>query len=101
MLIITRKKEFRDYFRAYKVILDDKEIGKIKSGETKKFELPKGVHQLHLKIDWCTSSTVEFSSSQEDLEFECGNSLKGLKILRASTAVFTESDSYLWLKKMD
>ncbi len=100
MLIIKRRKEFRDYFRAYKVILDDKEIGKVKRGETKKFDIPKGDHELHLKIDWCTSNAIEFNMSDNEVEFECGNSLKGLKILKASSAVFSESESYLWLQQV-
>ena len=61
MLILKREIEnWTDVTRAYKVFIDAVEVGNIKNGETKQYELSEGAHTLQLKIDWCSSNTENF-----------------------------------------
>jgi len=46
---------WRDSARAYKVLLDDIEVGQIEEGEDKEFHVDPGAHRLRLKIDWAAS----------------------------------------------
>jgi hypothetical protein len=44
-----------DQLRAYKVLLDEREVAAIKQGETTYLNMTPGRHRLRLKIDWCSS----------------------------------------------
>lgn len=96
---IKRDSGYADRLRAYKIILDKKVIGKIKNGQEVTLEVPKGNHQLYLKIDWCRSNTVNFDAHDSNIKFECGSNLRGFKILLALFYVTFFRDQYLWLKK--
>ncbi len=50
--------DWRDSARAYKVLLDDIEVGEVEEGEDKEFHVDPGAHRLRLKIDWATSREV-------------------------------------------
>lgn len=49
---------YRDALRRYAVLLDDAQVGSIGRGQTLRFEVPSGAHQLQLKIDWCSSQPL-------------------------------------------
>ncbi|MGL5273048.1 MAG: hypothetical protein ACRC8J_06150 [Phocaeicola sp.] len=53
MAAITLKREnrFVDQTRAYKIIIDGKQTGAIKNGETKEFTTTPGLHNVRVKID--------------------------------------------------
>ncbi len=53
-----------DAARAYKVIIDGKEAGKILKGQTLQFDLAPGHHTLRLKIDWCSSRELIFDVAE-------------------------------------
>lgn len=99
MIKIKRDSGYADRIRAYKVILDEKVIGEIKNGQEVTLEVPKGNHQLYLKIDWCRSNTVNFDANDSAIKFECGSNLRGLKILLVMFYIIFFRDQYLWLKK--
>ncbi len=67
-LIINRSSEYTNRLRAIKIIVDGKEIDTIKNGETKRFDLPEGDHQVQAKIDWCTSNVVQFRISEGNIK---------------------------------
>lgn len=46
---------YRDALRGYAVLLDGARVGSIRRGQTLRFAVPSGAHQLQLKIDWCAS----------------------------------------------
>src|SRR3954452_23086889 len=48
-----------DRARAYKVMVDGNEVGSVKRGETQTFQVPPGPHEVHMKIDWTRSPSVE------------------------------------------
>ncbi|MET7479480.1 hypothetical protein ABZT17_34670 [Streptomyces sp. NPDC005648] len=48
----------RDALRGYAVLIDGAQAGSIRRGQTLRFDVPAGTHQLQLKIDWCTSRAL-------------------------------------------
>jgi hypothetical protein len=49
-----------DRARKYKVLIDDRELGAIKSGETKSFPVDPGKHTIQLRIDWAKSPAMDY-----------------------------------------
>ncbi len=93
---ITRVNGSADKLRAYKVLVDDAEVGTIKDGETKQFPVADGKHTVKLKIDWCSSQPISFDRSGNQVSFECGSS----SVLRAAFCAFFNTKDYMWLKQV-
>lgn len=94
MIRISREKGYLDRLRKYKVILDGSVCGNIKAGETKDFHVNPGIHTISLKIDWCTSDTLEFHVPESGIvEFECGTSGGG-----GIMDVTFSKNKYLWIR---
>jgi hypothetical protein len=72
----------RDRLRSYKVELDGKIIGKIRSGECSDFNVEPGHHRLRMKADWTGSQILSFEIKKGAVShFECqpnGHSLTAL-----------------------
>jgi hypothetical protein len=96
MITVTRPAELADKTRAYKVLLDGTQIGDIRQGESKPFEVPQGAHTLQLKVDWCTSKPLHFDLTDEPLTFECGSNAG-----KSALAAFFKSKDYIWLRQVD
>ena len=101
MIRITRKHAFMDLFRAYKVLLDGKEVSRIRNGKQIEVDVSPGIHLMQLKIDWCYSNEVEFElkNNQDLLEFECGNNYAGKRVFRGVLNTMGSGGHYLWLKE--
>ena len=102
MISIKRDSGFADKTRAYKVILDGEEVGKIKDGQKIKIDIAPGGHKLYIKIDWCQSNIVEFEMNENIIEFECGSNLRGPKLLLPFIILIYitfRKKQYIWLKK--
>jgi hypothetical protein len=70
--IARRPALWRDRLRAYKVILDGSEVGKIRDGQAIDLRVSPGKHDLRLKIDWSGSQGLTFeASASEIIRFEC------------------------------
>lgn len=101
MIKITRKNEYADRIRNYKILIDGNLFGTIKPNETISLYLPNGNHNIYLKIDWCKSNKINFTlSEKENLHFECGNNLKGWKLLISILYITILKNRYLWIKKI-
>ena len=99
MIRITRASEYVDSIRKYKVFVDGKNIGIIKSGMIEEFKTSAGEHVIYLKIDWCRSNKIAFhSTDNEILEFDCGNNINPLKLLRGFLYITFLKNKYLWIK---
>ena len=87
---------YRDMFRPYLVLIDDIEIGRIKRGQTLRFDVPAGAHRLQLKIDWCTSAPLiaEVEAGQA-ISFVCA---PGGSPVGAIAAVTAGADEYISLR---
>ena len=53
---------WRDSRRSYSVMLDGHKVAKVRRGERLELPVSAGHHELYLKIDWCTSQTVELEA---------------------------------------
>ncbi len=98
---ITRDQGYADKGRAYVVLLDGKELGRLNDGESKKFSVAPGAHRLALKIDWCGSNEVEFNlRDQQTLKFEARSNLRGSRLFLAGLYVFFAPKKYLALAQI-
>jgi hypothetical protein len=57
-LEISRAKGGGDLLRAYHVLVDGKDLGKIRRGQSRCFALPAGAHQVHLELDSQRSRSI-------------------------------------------
>ena len=97
---LKRDSGYSDRIRAYHVVLDGKKVVKIGNGESVEFEAEPGTHELFLKIDWCRSNKITFSISEGQTKtFDCGSSLRGLKMILAILYITFLKNSYLWLSE--
>jgi hypothetical protein len=62
---------WQDRFRAYVVRIDEQAVGKLRRGESARFELSPGPHTLQVTIDWKRSEAFEISG-EEPVAFLCG-----------------------------
>lgn len=86
-----------DSARAYKIFIDGIEVGDIRKGETKCFDLNEGFHSLQLKIDWCSSKAESFVVEKgKTIYAECSPCKKGVFGTLFST--FVTTDDYINLK---
>ena len=77
---------YQDRARAYKVMLDGEEMGRVKRGESVSFDAAPGAHQLQMKIDWATSEPLDIEvAAGQDLRFECWPNAKPLTALYWTT----------------
>lgn len=65
-LTIVRKKEFINYFRNYRIVIDGKKAGSVGNGQTKVFDIPDGHHTIQAGIDWCASQTKDVKVDADD-----------------------------------
>lgn len=102
-LTINRSNEYVNRLRAIKILVNGKEIGTIKNGETKSFELPSGNHQLQAKIDWCTSNKVQFNITEGQTKtFYMDSFANHNRIGKLATIfyIFFNTGSYLQLNEV-
>lgn len=101
MVTIQRDSGYADRVRAYKVVLDGDVVGEIRNGQKLELDVAPGQHEMHLKIDWCRSNSVDFIVDGDLVEFECGSSLRGRKLLLALLYVSVRRSQYIWLRRVD
>ena len=100
--LIKRDSGWTDKRRNYKVVLDDTVIANIADGQSVELDVPPGKHRLMMKIDWCTSNTIELEINDENIEFKCGSSMSGAKLLIPSIELVNTTfrrKQYIWLKQ--
>jgi hypothetical protein len=99
-LVLYRDSGFVDAYRKYAILIDGRQIGSVKNGETKTVSLEPGAHTLKLEIDWCSSNTISFDlTSNETARFRCGSNLRGLRAFLGPLCVFFAPSKYLYLRK--
>lgn len=57
-LEISRRRRGPARFRAYHVIVNETDLGKIRRGQSRVFPLTTGVHEVHLTLDWIRSRSL-------------------------------------------
>jgi hypothetical protein len=58
---VYRKKGTRDMLRSYQVIIDGREVGRLRRRQTGRYEVEPGHHDITIGIDWNGSQTVAWS----------------------------------------
>ncbi len=67
-IIINRSSEYLNKFRNYSLYIDDKEIATVADGKTVTLDVDAGKHAMYAKIDWCSSPTLSFDLSEEEIK---------------------------------
>jgi hypothetical protein len=94
---IKRKEAaWRDKRRAYKVLIDGAEIGRIRDGETRDFPVSPGQHTVRVKIDWTGSEELTFFARQREVGVFSTHPFTGLAILALLRSIF-QHDRYVVL----
>jgi hypothetical protein len=99
-LIINRDSGYADSLRAYKLLLDGHEVGKIRGGESKSFTVSAGEHTIRAKIDWCSSPSESFVAADETVSFEVFSKLRGIRLLGAIFAIFNPN-GYIGIRRLN
>jgi hypothetical protein len=69
---ITRGTAYVDRARAYKIMLDGQEVGRIKNNTSETIPVPAGPHELFLKVDWASSPTATFDAAPgQEVRYAC------------------------------
>jgi hypothetical protein len=97
-LTVVRDTTIPDAFRRYDVLLDGREVGALKPGESVTVEVAPGSHTLALKIDWCGSRPATFVvAGDEAVNFRARSNLGPLAILFGMWFTLFRKDDYLAL----
>jgi hypothetical protein len=98
LIVLSRKRAWRDRLRSYAVVMDGEPVGKIRSGQRLQLPVTPGSHEIFLKIDWCRSPALHVDAQPgEVIELSCesaGPARSGLgDVLHAS-------DQYIRLTRL-
>ena len=64
---------WRDRLRRYKVLVDDRVVGRLRRGEVGRYEVSPGPHVLAVAIDWKRSRSFDVSGDGNgEIAFRCG-----------------------------
>jgi len=85
-IIISRKSEWVNRRRSYKVFIDGKEVGKLDNGGSEEFLIEPGLHKVQCKINWCSSPELELEVKEGEAKFLKTGS--GLKLYTAGYILF-------------
>ncbi|WP_315816908.1 hypothetical protein [Paraflavitalea speifideaquila] len=58
-IILTRKGEWLNRARSYKVLIDEQKTGIIKNDGTEEYVVEPGKHSIRCTIDWCSSPVLQ------------------------------------------
>jgi hypothetical protein len=71
-----------DRARKYKVLIDGKKVGTIGKGKRVSFDVPRGSHEVMLKIDWARSEPLRVDLAEnEEAELFCEPNANLLTVL--------------------
>ena len=68
-LVLTRKSEWLNRLRGYKVFIDGVKTGVVRNGDTEEFLLQPGTHTLTCKVDWCSSRDYKFEVNEGEVAY--------------------------------
>ena len=99
-IVVARDTTVPDALRAYSVLVDGREVGALKAGESLSVDVQPGRHTLALKIDWCGSKSLEVMlGADETAHFSARSNLQGAKMFLAIYYLIFARDEYLTLTR--
>lgn len=94
LISLKRKWQYGYGARAFRVYIDEREVGKIGAGKTEQYTVSSGTHSVQIKIDYYKSNTLQVDLLEgQTLELNCG--VQGLQGL--SMKLFNPND-YLYIE---
>jgi|1186.fasta_scaffold438474_2 hypothetical protein len=88
-----------DRARAYKVLIDGQPVGEIRHGESQVFTVAPGRHEVHMKIDWARSPSVELELPEGGVaRLHCRPNANPLTVLWYITF---GRGRYVWLERAE
>lgn len=98
-LVIQRKHSWADFFRAYLILVDDIELGRIRRNSTLTLEIPAGRHLIGARIDWARGEPILIEAAPgETVTIEVSNTYGARN---SEYAITVGKDTYLTLKRVD
>ena len=71
-ITVIREGGWSDKLRKWRILIDGEEVGEMKEGDTFRYEISPGGHELTMKIDWASSETLPFEIAPgEEVSFVC------------------------------
>lgn len=99
-LRLNRDRGYVDIARAYEVLVNEQTVGTIRNGGQFECDIPSGRSSVRIRLDWCGSNTIEIEAVEAELvELECGSSLRGWKMFRASKVMRESPNEWIWVRK--
>lgn len=98
MVLLKRAAQIADLLRAYKIIVDGRQVGTIRRGKEFSFGVAPGQHSIWLRIDWAESNKLDFVSDGSSLELECGSNFSGWRAFLGVKHAVSSGPGYLWLR---
>jgi hypothetical protein len=72
LIVLTRKRAWRDGLRGYAVLIDGEPIAKIRNGQRLVLPVKPGRHEVFLKISWCRSPSLHLDTEPGEVtELAC------------------------------
>jgi hypothetical protein len=68
-IIITRKAEWLNRLRGYRVFIDGIESGKVKNGSSEEFAADAGLHKVQCKVNWYGSREFEVQTNPGEVSY--------------------------------
>ncbi|GAB5448508.1 hypothetical protein [Gymnodinialimonas sp.] len=95
-LIVTRAGGYADYLRAYRILVDDIEMGRIKRNSELHLTIPIGQHVIGARIDWTRAQPIVIEArADETVRVEVFNTHGAM---RSDYAITAGRNSYLTLR---
>ena len=88
--VVIRRSDswMRDGARAYKVLIDDVEVGRLKRGQEARFELEAREHTVQLRIDWKRSAEFALSGDSDEVFRFITGSTRSMTVMQSPSDVF-------------
>jgi hypothetical protein len=94
-IIFHRGTGWVDRARAYKIVIDGEECGRLKRNSSLKVEIPAGPHEITAKIDWCGGNVIFVDAKEGGVtEIDVSNQHGAL---RSQFIISSAPDTYLSL----
>lgn len=100
MLKITRSRAHAGSRFAFSVYCDDTLIGMLNPGETGKFDLPEGDHDITVRSRWGTSKTRKIYEIERDVNMYCSTDLDGMRAFFTLPYITFLRDKYIKMEKV-
>ncbi|ABD53633.1 hypothetical protein [Jannaschia sp. CCS1] len=97
-LIVTREGGYADYLRAYRILVDDIEMGRIKRNSRLALTIPAGPHVIGARIDWTRAEPIVIEvAAGGTVKVQVSNTHGAMK---SEYAITTGRNTYLTLTQV-